>query len=156
MQSIGLSENKRRHLCENYHRWLHYRHYLRCWEDNDSDMTVRNSHLEANYQCGLSLRNESLVIRNLMGNAGGRSSYPEQFLKGLNEYAVMFTSTAILLSPPIAGACCRQRQSPAAEIECKREWRWEARAFASEGERPFCRNVLYFDQMRPDPLLKMP
>jgi len=70
------------------------------------------------YNCGLSLRNESTLIWNLMGNGGGNSNYPLQFIKGLNEYSYWKIDCAVLSSPAI-----KQIQGlPLEKIQNKREW----------------------------------
>lgn len=53
------------------------------------------------YKCGLSLRDEDIVIWDLRGNGGGDSRYPKQFIKGLNDYSYWKVDCAVLDSPII-------------------------------------------------------
>lgn len=72
------------------------------------------------YNCGLSLRNESILIWNLMGNVGGNSNYPLQFIKGLNEYADWIINCAELNSPSIS----QSKGVPFESIQNEREWKF--------------------------------
>jgi hypothetical protein len=72
------------------------------------------------YECGLSLRNENIVIWDLTCNGGGNSNYPLQFIKGLNEYSYWKIDCAVLSSPPINQAIGGTKEN----ITNKREWQF--------------------------------
>jgi hypothetical protein len=84
------------------------------------------------YNCGMSLRNENVLIWNLLGNSGGNSNYPLQFIKGLNEYSFWKIDCAELKSPSISQAS----GVPYEDIGNNRDWMvWNA------GERDTSKGV---------------
>lgn len=104
---------------------------------------VRNARLDEIYQCGLSLRDESIVVWNLMGNGGGNSGYPEKFVKGLNDYSEWLGYDAVLNSPPIVYGRAHFRDRPVETITNKREWRWSADSHAREMDKGEFAGTLY-------------
>lgn len=91
------------------------------------------------YNCGLSLRNESILIWNLMNNGGGNSDYPLQFIKGLNEYSYWKINCAKLNSPSISQA----RGVPFEDIQNKREWTLLSSANEQDNSKGIFNGALY-------------
>lgn len=83
------------------------------WDEAKTEKSIK----EIN-ELGLLLRNEKVLIWNLLGNGGGNSNYPLNFIKGLNEYAIWKMDCAVLSSPSVKQARGLQLK----DIEGIREW----------------------------------
>lgn len=55
--------------------------------------------LKEYYKIGLKCRNKDVTVFDIAGNRGGNSRFPQNFIKGLNDYAYWQSGCAVLVNP---------------------------------------------------------